>query len=82
MNRTTFDLQWPAAPRATERAGISLADVWCWAVAQRTYELAAARYSSPGKPIRWEKLTPATQDIWFWRARYVMAALDKLEGNS
>ena len=79
MNRPTFDLQWPAAPRATNQSGLSVADVWCWAVAQRTYELAAVRYSCPLTPVPWKNLTPATQDIWFWRAKYVMAALDELE---
>jgi hypothetical protein len=80
MTRTvTLDLDWPIAPRATASTGISHAEEWAWKVAQRTYEIAASRYCRPAIACAWKDLSRAAQDIWYWRAVFVMAAIDAIE---
>lgn len=75
----TPDLDWPIAPRKTDGSDLSLADTWCWTIARKTYEIAATRHARPTIILPWEKLSRAAQDIWFWRARFVMLALAELE---
>lgn len=75
-----IETKYPKAPRATWGASLSMADGYCWTVARKTYELAAATViSSHSRIVLWNMLPVASQDYWFWRAKFVMTALEELE---
>lgn len=81
MTKFYTGIHFPPAPRVVSKVtSISGADAFCWKLAERAYFHATTRHQAPTERVRWQNVPVQQQDVWFWAAKAVLAAMQELEG--